>query len=218
MTIKVTGKNVDDGDAYHEPTSPKRSRMCSANTSVLTSPAMCGWRRNAASSGRPARYGSGAGSCSRPRRRRRCLFERGCRGRAISKHRVRRHKRRLKSHHNGRETAQPAATLPPATTLCASTMMTTRQSQAGHPVIVAETERGISEMPVSEAVMQLDVTESPFLVFRNASHGELNIVYRRADGHIGWIDPKSGAGAGNAERRQRMRELGTPNISCELLH
>ena len=61
-------------------------------------------------------------------------------------------------------------------------------------------------MPVSEAVMQLDVTESTFLVFRNASHGDLNIVYRRADGHIGWIDPKSGAGAGKSGQAERTRD------------
>ena len=59
---------------------------------------------------------------------------------------------------------------------------------ASHPVIVAEAPHAIGEMSVSEAVMKFDVTEAPFLIFRNAAHGGLNVVYRRADGHIGWID------------------------------
>jgi hypothetical protein len=58
-----------------------------------------------------------------------------------------------------------------------------------HPLVVAETERTIHELPVSEAVMRLDLTEDAFLVFRNGANGEINVVYRRADGNIGWIDP-----------------------------
>jgi hypothetical protein len=45
-------------------------------------------------------------------------------------------------------------------------------------------------MTVSMAVMQLDLTESQTIVFRNAAHGGLSVVYRRADGNIGWIDPE----------------------------
>ena len=58
-----------------------------------------------------------------------------------------------------------------------------------HPMIIAEAERGIRELTVSAAVMQLDLSENQFLVFRNAAHGGLNVVYRRRDGNIGWIDP-----------------------------
>ncbi|MGF1649049.1 MAG: ribosome hibernation-promoting factor, HPF/YfiA family [Hyphomicrobiaceae bacterium] len=57
------------------------------------------------------------------------------------------------------------------------------------PVIVAETTRPVHEFSVREAVMQLDLTEDTVLVFRNAATGNVNVVYRRADGHIGWIDP-----------------------------
>lgn len=59
-----------------------------------------------------------------------------------------------------------------------------------NPIIIAEVERGIRELPVSEAVMQLDLTDRPFLIFRNAANGGLNVVYRRQDGNVGWIDPK----------------------------
>jgi hypothetical protein len=44
-------------------------------------------------------------------------------------------------------------------------------------------------MTVSMAVMQLDLSESPALLFRNAAHGGFNLVYRRPDGNVGWIDP-----------------------------
>jgi ribosomal subunit interface protein len=57
-----------------------------------------------------------------------------------------------------------------------------------NPLIIAEGQRNIERMSVSEAVMQLDLSEAAFLIFRNAAHGGLNVVYRRNDGHIGWID------------------------------
>jgi ribosomal subunit interface protein len=118
--------------------------------------------------------------------------------------RVRRHKRRLKSHHNGREVSSREIAASDYTVRVDSE--DEESDEAGYPVIIAETERGISEMPVSEAVMQLDVTESPFLVFRNASHGDLNIVYRRSDGHIGWIDPKTGAKAGKGAHEANLAD------------
>ena len=57
------------------------------------------------------------------------------------------------------------------------------------PLTVAETSVQIRTMAVSEAVMQLELQEVPALMFRNAGHGRLNMVYRRPDGHIGWVDP-----------------------------
>jgi ribosomal subunit interface protein len=57
-----------------------------------------------------------------------------------------------------------------------------------NPLIIAEGQRNIGDMTVSEAVMQLDLSEAAFMIFRNAAHGGLNVVYRRNDGHIGWID------------------------------
>jgi ribosomal subunit interface protein len=57
-------------------------------------------------------------------------------------------------------------------------------------MIIAETQAVLSTMTVSMAVMQLDLTESQTIVFRNAAHGGLSVVYRRPDGNIGWIDPE----------------------------
>ncbi|MBV6631783.1 MAG: ribosome-associated translation inhibitor RaiA [Alphaproteobacteria bacterium] len=59
----------------------------------------------------------------------------------------------------------------------------------GEPTIVAEMPIMIEELTVSEAVMRLDLGELPAVMFRNRAHGGLNVIYRRADGHIGWIDP-----------------------------
>ncbi|MBL4692659.1 MAG: ribosome-associated translation inhibitor RaiA [Magnetovibrio sp.] len=58
-----------------------------------------------------------------------------------------------------------------------------------HPAIVAEMEHSISTMSVSDAVMRLDLGNLPVVMFKNGSHGGLNVVYRRTDGNVGWIDP-----------------------------
>lgn len=62
----------------------------------------------------------------------------------------------------------------------------------GNPVIVAERAGIVHEMAVRDAVIEMDVSDQPFIVFRNASHGQINVVYRRDDGNIGWIDPAAG--------------------------
>ena len=57
-------------------------------------------------------------------------------------------------------------------------------------MVIAETLEPLRTMTVSMAVMELDLTESQTIVFRNAAHGGLSVVYRRPDGNIGWIDPE----------------------------
>ncbi|RAK57082.1 ribosome hibernation-promoting factor, HPF/YfiA family [Phenylobacterium deserti] len=66
------------------------------------------------------------------------------------------------------------------------------------PMVIAETERPVRTMTVSMAVMELDITEAQTIVFRNAAHGGLAVVYRRPDGNIGWIDPERTKGAAGA--------------------
>jgi len=58
-----------------------------------------------------------------------------------------------------------------------------------NPVIIAESTTALKQLSVSEAVMELDMTGAPVVVFRHAGHGRINLVYRRSDGHIGWVDP-----------------------------
>ena len=57
------------------------------------------------------------------------------------------------------------------------------------PVIIAEATTSLKRLSVSEAVMELDFTGAACLVFQHGSSGRMNILYRRSDGHIGWVDP-----------------------------
>ena len=58
-----------------------------------------------------------------------------------------------------------------------------------NPVIIAEATTALKRLSVSEAVLELDLTGAPCLVFQHGSSGRVNIIYRRADGNIGWVDP-----------------------------
>ncbi len=57
------------------------------------------------------------------------------------------------------------------------------------PVIIAEMSSGLPTLSVGDAVMRMDLSDYPVLMFKNSKHGQLNVVYKRPDGHIGWIDP-----------------------------
>ena len=57
------------------------------------------------------------------------------------------------------------------------------------PVIIAEATTSLKRFSVSEAVMELDLTGAACLVFQHGSSGRVNIIYRRADGNVGWVDP-----------------------------
>lgn len=112
--------------------------------------------------------------------------------------RVRRYKRRLKDHHREGRSPLPSE---PATAFVIQAPDESEDDDDGpslngadHPLTVAEDSAQIRTMTVSEAVMQLELGESPALMFRNARHNGLNMVYRRPDGHIGWVDPTSPSG------------------------
>ena len=99
--------------------------------------------------------------------------------------RLRRYKRKLKDHgHHQKANEDPAASF-----IIETTDEKDELPEDYNPVIIAETETSVLTMNVGTAVMQLDLTEAPVVVFRNPGHGGVNVVYRRADGHIGWIDP-----------------------------
>jgi len=68
------------------------------------------------------------------------------------------------------------------------------------PVVIAEMSTELPQLTVGEAVMRMDLANAPVLLFRNRSHGELNVVYRREDGNIGWIDPAA-PGSNNPGRK-----------------
>jgi ribosomal subunit interface protein len=69
------------------------------------------------------------------------------------------------------------------------------EAPVAHATVIAEQPAAISRLTVSEAVMQMDLADQPVLMFRNQATGVMNVVYRRGDGHIGWIDPSALPGA-----------------------
>ncbi len=204
MTIKVTGKNVDVGEAYstfvaervtdaldkyvgsdfngHVRLEKERGRFRTSCSIQLKSGLML-----EAQGGGADAYSSADSAVEKLEKR------------------VRRHKRRLKSHHHGGKMRQVVFES------VGRDYIVELDDEAGepapgtdHPVVVAETEFRLAEFSVSEAVMQLDLTDGKFLVFRNAASGTTNIVYRREDGNIGWIDPGSN-GAGVDRGRETSR-------------
>ncbi|HEY2753973.1 ribosome hibernation-promoting factor, HPF/YfiA family [Phenylobacterium sp.] len=108
--------------------------------------------------------------------------------------RIRRYKNRLKDHHT-QALARQAETAAYYVIQAPEEDEDEEAPDAGdknfpEPMVIAETETPIEIMTVSMAVMELDLTESQTIVFRNAAHGGLSVVYRRPDGNIGWIDPR----------------------------
>ena len=106
--------------------------------------------------------------------------------------RLRRYKQRLKGHH----AASPGVDGARRGTETVSNYVL--EAPAGEeepadftPVVVAETKAAVRRLSIAEAVSELDLSGAPVLVFRHAGHGHVSVVYRRADGHIGWIDPST---------------------------
>lgn len=101
--------------------------------------------------------------------------------------RLRRYSRRLKDRPaSRRDNADVSA---PSYVIAAPDPEASGELTEFHPVIIAESTTPLRDLSVSEAVMELDMTGAPVVVFRHAGHGRINIVYRRPDGHIGWVDP-----------------------------
>jgi len=103
---------------------------------------------------------------------------------------LRRYKRRLKDHH--KERSQPVELSDAGSYILATTDESDGAEQTDDaPVIIAEMESKIPSISVGEAVMQMELANAPALVFRNEKHNGINVVYRRDDGNIGWVDPKN---------------------------
>ena len=126
--------------------------------------------------------------------------------------RVRRYKRRLKNHNNPAGKASNPGDIGVETTRYIVLQGPGEEADedddgstgGDEPLVIAETETPLRTLTVAMAVLELDLSGRPVLLFRNAAHGGLAIVYQRPDGNIGWIDPQrlqngtgAGAGAGN---------------------
>lgn len=102
---------------------------------------------------------------------------------------LRRYKRRLKDHHKDR--AEPVEFHNASSYILASESDAEEQEpETLLPIIVAEMETNIPSLSVGEAVMHMELAGAPVLIFRNEGKKALNVVYRRDDGNIGWIDPQ----------------------------
>lgn len=114
--------------------------------------------------------------------------------------RLRRHKRWLRDHHNAEaratkvEQAWHYVLAGPGDEEDEAKSGDGAERVDGVPLVVAEMEAEISTLSVGEAVMRLDLGDAPALMFRNAAGGGFNMIYRRADGHIGWVDPSARKG------------------------
>ncbi len=102
--------------------------------------------------------------------------------------RLRRYKRRLRDHHMSemRVEESPARQY----VIDAEPALDDDEDIGAEPVIIAEMDTTIETMSVAEAVMRMDLAELPAILFRSGVHGGLNMIYRRSDGHVGWVDPK----------------------------
>lgn len=107
--------------------------------------------------------------------------------------RIRRYRRRLKDHHRPDRSPFPSE-------LATDHVLSSVEENEEEPeedyneektsvLTIAETSTTVHTMAVSEAVMQLELSDVPALMFRNAASKRHNMVYRRSDGHIGWVDP-----------------------------
>ena len=112
---------------------------------------------------------------------------------------LRRYKRRLRDYHararavgEAEETARSFVLAPVDEAEDAATV----PADGAAPVVIAEMSTELPRLTVGEAVMRMDLADTPVLLFRNRSHGSLNLVYRRGDGNIGWIDPSLDGAAG----------------------
>jgi ribosomal subunit interface protein len=108
--------------------------------------------------------------------------------------RLRRYHRRLKDYRAGRRqdgrNVQPTPEIEmPSYVIAAPEHDSEEEMAAFNPAIIAESTTALKQLSVREAVMELDMTGVHVMVFRHAGHGRVNIVYRRRDGNVGWIDP-----------------------------
>jgi ribosome hibernation promoting factor len=185
MTIKVTGKNLDVGDALRgyvqervvhtvekfigrEPTG--HVRIEKEHGDFRTNCTIHLWQGMSLEvhGVAPDAYQSADRACERLETR------------------VRRYKSRVKRHGGG-ET--PRKETQAVSYVIQASQEEQEERDEDNPIIIAESKTPVHEMAVADAVMQMDLSDQPFVVFRNASHGEINVVYRREDGNIGWIDP-----------------------------
>ena len=198
MQISVSGKNMDMGNAFQE------HAQTSLNAIVEK------YFHNAVS-GHVTLEKADSGFTVKTRVALSRRMELEATGRAVNAHaaldsaiehaekRLRRHKRRLKNHRNTITNAEENEVMPAPMTVYASAEQVIasealdndqeNDNDAGLPV-VADLSYDIEVLTVEQAVMRIELSGENMMMFRNAGHFGLNVVHRRSNGSIGWIDPR----------------------------
>ena len=186
MTIQITGKNLDVGDALRQYTHDRITDMLEKYVGrTFPGHIRIEKNKNQFSTNCSVDLWSGLslhshGASDNPHTSVDMALER------LDK-RLRRYKSRLRNHHNNKHNSIPE--LSAADYVVEHANDEESKPEEHIPVVIAEKQAIIRELPVSDAVMELDLANRPFLLFKNAGHGRINIVYRREDGNIGWMDP-----------------------------
>jgi ribosomal subunit interface protein len=195
MQIQINGKQIDVGDALRthveqrvEAAAGKYAERATAATVTFARDGF-GFRADAQIHLPTGLIAQAAGSAPEIY----AAFE-GCVERLEKQ--LRRYKRRLKDHHAARGEPVQAAAAAAYVIAGGEDHAEGAEPETLEPLIIAEMTMDIKTLSVGEAVMAMELAHAPFLIFRNQGHGALNVVFRRDDGNIGWVDPANMAAHG----------------------
>lgn len=188
MTLRISGKNMDVGDALRGKAEDHFAAVVGKyfdggyDGHLTLTPDGIGFRADCVvhlDSGAVLQASAQAGDAT-------SAFE----GMALNiEKRLRRYNRKLKQHRKGNGGDGITAQY----TVFGAADDDIELAEDYAPPVIAETTKSLRQMSVEEAVMELDLSGGQVVMFRHAGHGGLNVVYRRSDGNIGWIDPALGA-------------------------
>lgn len=187
MTLRISGKNVDVGDAMRVHVNDRIADALSKyfdggfNGHVTLTREGAGFRTECSLHLDTGIVLQVSGEDHDPR----ASFDRAAD--RIEK-RLRRYKRKLKAHHSAAN-GTPREFYDAASYVLALPEEEEEVPADFNPLVIAETSARIKTLTVGMAVMELDLSEAPVVVFKSAANGGVNVVYRRPDGNIGWIDP-----------------------------
>lgn len=190
MTLRVSGKNMDVGDALRGKAEDHFATVLAKyfdggyDGHLTLTPDGIGFRADCVvhlDTGATLQASAQGGDAS-------SAFE----GMALNiEKRLRRYNRKLRQHRKGNGNGADGVTA--QYTVFGATDELDELDEDYAPPVIAETTKSLRQLSVEEAVMELDLTGGQVVMFRHAGHGGLNVVYRRSDGNIGWIDPALGA-------------------------
>lgn len=198
MALRVSGKNFDIGDAFrthiHQRIAATLAKYYSGdiNGHVMVAPDGTGYRTECA-----LHLSSGT------------TLETEAKGHEVYacfdqsadrlEKRLRRYKSRLKDRHGGNNGADDVDATRGMTMVANYVIETPGEDAVDQrdfvPVTIAEKPSQLKRLSVADAVLELDLSGAPVVVFRHAGHGRVNVVYRRDDGNIGWVDPDTESSA-----------------------